>query len=238
MASIKLTPPFHFYPISIDKGGTIVWIDVPIYTWGEYDKYKTQGFGESLLDYTKYGIIAHNGEDHSAPLGTSIFPMHDGLVTWVSTDDYSLGHGVQVTSQDEKYRTRYWHMKKGSIAVQIWDKVTINTKIGEVNSTGNSTGNHLHSDLKELENGRVKNNDNGYFGAVDFSQWKVDRGEEDMKLVQKKGENKVYLVTGGVRLWVLDPHTRDTLNTDVVEGDPYEDTIYGGAIGVFNPDEQ
>ena len=58
-----------------------------------------------------------------------------------------------------------------------------------------------------------------------------------MKLLQKQGETKVYLISGGVRIWVLDPHTRDVLNLPVEEGDPYAGTVYGGAVGIFNPDE-
>jgi len=187
---IKLTPPIHSYSVAIDKGGKIVWVDNPINTWVEQDKHKSQGFGESLLDYSKYGLLGHNGEDHAFPLGTPIFPMHEGKITIIS-NDVALGYFVQVTSLDGMYRTRYCHMKEGSIPPNLIGRVTTNTKIGEVGTTGNSTGNHLHSDLKELENGRVKNYDNGYFGAIDFSQWKVDRNKNTMKLVIK--ENQQYL---------------------------------------------
>ena len=52
------------------------------------------------------------------------------------------------------YRTTYAHLKKGSVAVKTGQKVAQGQKIGAVGSTGNSTGWHLHF---EIRRGKTKN---------------------------------------------------------------------------------
>ena len=60
-----------------------------------------------------------------------------------------VGNGVVVKNTDGKYAT-YAHMSK--VDVKVNDKVTTSTKLGEVGSTGCSTGAHLHFALMSKAN--------------------------------------------------------------------------------------
>lgn len=53
----------------------------------------------------------------------------------------SIDHGNGIV-------TKYFHLKKGSIPVKIGDKVAAGERIGEMGSTGYSTGAHLHFQLE------------------------------------------------------------------------------------------
>ena len=49
------------------------------------------------------------------------------------------------------WRTKYWHMKNGSVAVAVGDPVECETPLGKVGSSGNSSGPHLHFQLEDAE---------------------------------------------------------------------------------------
>jgi murein DD-endopeptidase MepM/ murein hydrolase activator NlpD len=82
----------------------------------------------------------HNGIDIAVPLGTEIRAMTSGVVALIGDFFYNgkfvlLDHGIGLSSI-------YLHMNK--INVRKGDFVKTGDKIGEVGSTGRSTGNHLH----------------------------------------------------------------------------------------------
>lgn len=88
------------------------------------------------------GIVQrpHNGIDIAVPEGTEIKAMTSGVV--VLTGDYYyngkfvlIDHGVGLSSI-------YLHMNQ--IAVEAGNYVKTGSKIGEVGTTGRSSGNHLH----------------------------------------------------------------------------------------------
>ena len=57
-----------------------------------------------------------------------------------------IDHGI---SGGKYYRTVYAHLKPGSITVQTGQKVNQGQKIGEVGTTGNSSGYHLHFEIRQ-----------------------------------------------------------------------------------------
>ncbi len=57
-----------------------------------------------------------------------------------------IDHGV---SGGKYYRTVYAHLKPGSITVKTGQKVNQGQKIGAVGTTGNSTGYHLHFEIRQ-----------------------------------------------------------------------------------------
>lgn len=57
-----------------------------------------------------------------------------------------IDHGKQ---GDKYYRTVYAHLKPGSITVSTGQKVNQGQKIGAVGTTGNSTGYHLHFEIRQ-----------------------------------------------------------------------------------------
>jgi Peptidase family M23 len=82
----------------------------------------------------------HNGIDIAVPEGTEIKAMTSGIVKITGDFFYNgkfvlIDHGIGLSSI-------YLHMNK--INVEKGDYVVAGDKIGEVGSTGRSTGNHLH----------------------------------------------------------------------------------------------
>lgn len=86
----------------------------------------------------------HNGLDIAAPYGTAIKAAANGTVTKSAyTGSYgnlvviNCGNGVEIY---------YGHCSK--LLVNVGDKVKAGDIIAKVGSTGNSTGNHLHFEIK------------------------------------------------------------------------------------------
>ncbi len=82
----------------------------------------------------------HNGLDISAPKGTDIKLMTTGVVAL--TGDYFYNGKFVLIDHGSGLSSIYIHMS--SINVEVGDYILTGEKIGEVGSTGRSTGNHLH----------------------------------------------------------------------------------------------
>jgi len=93
----------------------------------------------------------HTGVDLAAPRGTPIYASGDGVVGrvgWVS------GYGKKVEIDHVNgFETGYGHMSRFADGLKAGSRVRQGQIIGYVGSTGNSTGNHLHFEIKV--NGRV-----------------------------------------------------------------------------------
>lgn len=99
----------------------------------------------------------HNGLDLRGKRWDPVYAAHSGTVTEVETEG-PRGLGVGIVSDEERffsevgkksrYKTRYWHL----IAVDVdkWQKVRVGDLIGYVDSTGYSTADHLHFELKPV----------------------------------------------------------------------------------------
>lgn len=87
----------------------------------------------------------HSGMDIGAPYGTSILAAADGIVI---AAQFVSGYGNYVIiDHGSGIWTLYAHMSK--ITVKKGDEVEVGQKIGEVGSTGRSTGNHLHFEVRK-----------------------------------------------------------------------------------------
>ena len=74
------------------------------------------------------------------------------------------------------WRTMYWHMKSGSVAVEVGQTVVCGDTLGLVGSSGNSSMPHLHFELQDSE-GRVID---PYAGPASQPEtWWVDQGEPE-----------------------------------------------------------
>ena len=82
----------------------------------------------------------HNGIDIALPLGTAIRAMTSGVVAL--TGDYFYNGKFVLLDHGAGLSSIYLHMN--DIHVRKGDYVKTGDKIGEVGSTGRSTGNHLH----------------------------------------------------------------------------------------------
>ena len=87
----------------------------------------------------------HNGIDIGADANTEIYAAESGVVTFAGT---ASGYGNYVViSHNNGYETAYAHCN--SISVAEGDTVEKGQVIAYVGSTGNSTGPHLHFEVKE-----------------------------------------------------------------------------------------
>lgn len=127
-------------------------------------KYTASGYGwriDPIYGTRKF----HEGMDFAAKRGTPINATGDGRVTKAQR---VRGYGnCIVINHGFDYETLYAHLN--SIDVRRGQKVKRGQKIGEVGSTGKSTGPHLHYEVHYK--GRVHNPINYYFMDLNEDQY-------------------------------------------------------------------
>ncbi len=90
----------------------------------------------------------HKGIDITAQNKT-IYSICDGEVTVVGWDADGWGRYVSIKpSGFDRVRIILCHLVKDSVKVKVGDKVSRLTKIGTMGTTGNSTGVHLHVEMR------------------------------------------------------------------------------------------
>lgn len=91
----------------------------------------------------------HQGIDFTPGGGTPVMAVAKGVVVQAGYLG-SLGNAVTIahTINGQQVTTVYGHMMDGSLAVQEGDSVAVGQQIGLVGSTGFSTGNHLHFEVR------------------------------------------------------------------------------------------
>ena len=109
----------------------------------------------------------HNGIDFAVPLGTNVYAPHEGYVK--TKDNGKAGYGKHVVIEDAKRRSLLAHLSE--ISVTNGQAVYQGDPIGKSGKSGNATGPHLHWTYKIVQNGLVKNKNNGYQGAVDVTEF-------------------------------------------------------------------
>ena len=91
----------------------------------------------------------HTGTDFAAPDGTPILAAADGTIT---VAEFSGGYGglivIEHTIDGKTVATAYGHMWQTGIHVSAGDRVSAGQHIGDVGSAGNSTGPHLHFEVR------------------------------------------------------------------------------------------
>jgi murein DD-endopeptidase MepM/ murein hydrolase activator NlpD len=86
----------------------------------------------------------HKGVDLKANMGTPVKASLDGTVSLLMRNDREYGNYV-IMKHPNGYSTLYAHLS--AFSVKQGDRVAQGQKIGEVGSTGRSTGPHLHFSL-------------------------------------------------------------------------------------------
>jgi murein DD-endopeptidase MepM/ murein hydrolase activator NlpD len=114
----------------------------------------------------------HHGFDLAAPEGTEVYAAGDGIVTEIGNDPV---YGVYlVIKHGETWASLYGHLSK--IETTLRSAVRSGSLVGRVGSTGQSTGPHLHFELRR--NGE----------ALDPSRYLFrGPGEENPLHIQKEG---------------------------------------------------
>ena len=100
----------------------------------------TAGFGDSGGLWQ----ADHTGQDFAAPTGTPVKNVHTGTVkeaAWAG----SYGYRVVVELADG---TELWYCHLSSMSVHAGQELITGDQIGLVGSTGNSTGPHLHVEVR------------------------------------------------------------------------------------------
>lgn len=155
--------------------------NVDLNSLADFFKCQSQGFGVNPDYYAFLNIKGHNGLDISYEDGTEVFASHDGIA--YPSEDSMKGLGVVV--QDHEKKSIYWHLK--SFAVDNGQHVKAGELLGLGDSTGFSTGSHLHFGVKLLDsNGNVLNRDNGFDGAIDPTPFLVWNAHEAMTETEVK----------------------------------------------------
>ncbi|MFT4157584.1 MAG: M23 family metallopeptidase [Microbacterium sp.] len=92
----------------------------------------------------------HNGADMVCPALTPIYAAAAGVVRISSESYYGYGVGVVIDSVvgGQRVSTTYGHMTYGTRQVEVGDTVAAGQLIGLVGSTGHSTANHLHFEVR------------------------------------------------------------------------------------------
>jgi murein DD-endopeptidase MepM/ murein hydrolase activator NlpD len=123
-----------------DPLGTIQWpfpVPVPI----------SSGFGPRVSPCSGCSSY-HLGIDFTPGAGTPIGSIADGVVSQVATTG-AFGNHVIVDHviNGQKVQSLYAHMLAGSIRVVVGQQVKVTEELGQVGSTGESTGAHLHLEI-------------------------------------------------------------------------------------------
>ena len=104
----------------------------------------TSGYGVRS-DPFHAGAAMHPGIDLAGAYGTPIYATADGTVLRAGWNSGGYGNLVEL-DHGRGITTRYGHMS--AILVHAGDHVTRGEQIGRMGSTGRSTGNHLHYEVR------------------------------------------------------------------------------------------
>ncbi|MER7397007.1 M23 family metallopeptidase [Streptomyces sp. NPDC000151] len=110
------------------------------------DKY---GLGEKFGLAGSHWSHRHSGQDFVVPTGTHVKAAHEGTVVKAGPngggDGPAYGNAIVIKHGGHTY-TQYAHLSK--IEVQVGQKVSAGQQIALSGSTGNSTGPHLHFEVR------------------------------------------------------------------------------------------
>lgn len=107
--------------------------------------YITDGFGMRRNPFNGEGREVHEGLDIAVDFGTPVAATADGLVIYASPH---AGYGnLVIVYHSNGITSRYGHLSR--IAVEAGQRVKRGDQVGNVGSTGRSTGPHVHYEIRE-----------------------------------------------------------------------------------------
>jgi murein DD-endopeptidase MepM/ murein hydrolase activator NlpD len=109
----------------------------------------SSGFGDRVAPCRSCSSY-HGGLDFNPGGGVPIYAIADGVVSFTEVSDYGFGNHVFVTHtiNGQKVESVYAHMQMNSIVVATGQPVKAGDLLGLVGSTGQSTGDHLHFEVR------------------------------------------------------------------------------------------
>ena len=114
--------------------------DKPVRTQVEF----TSGFGVRS-DPFRAGAAMHPGIDLAGAYGTPVYSTADGTVIRAGWNSGGYGNLIEI-DHGRGITTRFGHLS--AILVHAGDHIARGTLIGRMGSTGRSTGNHLHYEVR------------------------------------------------------------------------------------------
>lgn len=136
-------------------------------------------------------FLLYGGFDTIDTIDTPILAATNGIV--IETDDghydrcHATANGIDcdgnpldanyvILEHEGGFQTRYWHMKKGSVAVVVGQEVACGEPLGLVGSSGNSSAPHLHFQLEDAEGTPI----DSYAGPRSQPEtWWVEQGDPE-----------------------------------------------------------
>lgn len=135
----------------------------------------TSQFSWRIDPVTLSRCTSHNGLDISADGDANIYSIADGVIVKneyneVYGNHIVIGHGAYNNDTNTyEFYSLYAHQIRLSKLVSVGDKVKAGQKIGNVGSTGYSTGNHLHIEIyKIIDNSIQREDPETYFSNIEL----------------------------------------------------------------------
>ena len=100
-----------------------------------------------LISGYEYNPPVHNGLDYDGDTGDPIFATDHGVVIYAGWSDRGYGNTI-VIDHGNGYLSLYAHLMDGGVAVGCGSVVYGGSTIGYMGNTGNSSGSHLHFELR------------------------------------------------------------------------------------------
>ncbi|MFN3469920.1 MAG: peptidoglycan DD-metalloendopeptidase family protein [Novosphingobium sp.] len=104
----------------------------------------TSKFGMRFHPVLHYNKL-HGGTDFAAPIGTPIFAAADGMIEFAAMK--GANGNLTILRHDNGWQTYYLHQNVFAPGIAAGVRVTQGQRIGDVGTTGRSTGPHLHYEV-------------------------------------------------------------------------------------------
>ena len=148
---------------------------LPIYTG------RVSGYYGSLYTNKDGQPYAHEGLDIPTPIGTPVYAAYDGIVAWSDYEHATYGNYIRTYHPELNVCFFYGHLSER--LVETGNSVKQGQLIGKSGNTGNSTGPHIHFEVRLMNpNGTyrtgVSAKSNARVDPIAFPEgWKVKGGK-------------------------------------------------------------
>lgn len=147
----------------------------------------------------------------------TIYGTCNGIVTRTGFDK-SYGNYIVIKAPDGKF---HWFCHLSKVTCSVGDKISRTTKIGIMGSTGNSTGKHLHFEIRNASNKYADNSNPADYmgipnkvGSYNSANYKINNSTNELKTLARdtnlrdkpttEGSTKT-LYLKNTTLYVLEP---------------------------------
>jgi murein DD-endopeptidase MepM/ murein hydrolase activator NlpD len=109
----------------------------------------TAGFNQA----GSHWMNKHSGQDFAVPIGTAVHAVHTGTVVKAGPhgagDGDAYGNAIVIRHSDGKF-SQYAHLSR--IEVHVGEHVKTGEEIAKSGNTGNTTGPHVHFEIRNTPN--------------------------------------------------------------------------------------